>query len=87
MNADHHHTHGVRTATGFARRDVARLLRRITVSCALLIIVGAIVLWPDGGEIRCRPATAWPLTPLTPDVTSVEELPCRSDPRPSSVTS
>ena len=59
MNADHHHTHGVRTATGFARRDVARLLRRITVSCAVLIMVGAIVLWPDGGEpvpIRC----GWP---------------------------
>ena len=75
----HGHSHGFGAPAGFAVRDVARLLRIVAVVCGVLIVLGAVVLWPDG-----RGTSADPLglaaDPLDAHVVAVEERSCVADP-------
>jgi uncharacterized membrane protein len=74
----HSHHHSPSDTDGFATRDVARLLRAVTIACAILIGIGAIVLWPsrEGTELDPLGLSA---DPIAAHVTGVEELPCTAD--------
>ena len=62
----------------FTGRDTARLLRIVTIACAALIVIGAILLWPSGD--RTTDPLGLQADPQDAHVTTVEELPCTSDP-------
>lgn len=62
----------------FTGRDTARVLRIVTIACAVVIVIGAIVLWPSGD--RTTDPLGLQADPQDAHVTAVEELPCTSDP-------
>ena len=61
--------------TGFVAGDIARLLRWITVGCGVLVVIGAIVLWPRGDAGGADPLLL-AADPIDAHVTRVEDLPC-----------
>lgn len=77
--ASHPHPHAHGTGDDFARRDVARLLRVVVAICAVLIVVGAAVLWPSGVGGGADPL-GLAADPIDAHVTIVEELPCLAIP-------
>ena len=54
------------------------MLRIVTIACAVVILIGAIVLWPSGD--RTTDPLGLQADPQDAHVTAVEELPCTSDP-------
>lgn len=74
----HSHRHSLADADGFATRDVTRLLRIVTVACAAVIAIGAVVLWPSRDGTAADPL-GLSADPIAAHVTIVEELPCTSD--------
>lgn len=76
-----HHVHHLPRGGRFAAPDIARILRAAVIASVLLIVLGAVLLWPSGGR------TADPLgldaDPLDAHVSTVEELPCTAE---SSIT-
>jgi uncharacterized membrane protein len=72
------HVHGVGGQAGFSGGGIARLLRVATVVCAVLIVVGAIVLWPSRDDTAADPL-GLAADRLDAHVTVVEELPCVAD--------
>ena len=66
----------------FTGRDTARVLRIVTIACAVVIVIGAIVLWPSGD--RTTDPLGLQADPQDAHVTAVEELPCTSDPNAQS---
>jgi uncharacterized membrane protein len=71
----HRHAHSHGALEGFASRDVARILRLITIACGVLVVWGAAVLWPSGGRSGADPLQL-AADPIDAHVTIVEELPC-----------
>jgi uncharacterized membrane protein len=60
-------------------RDVARVLRLSSIACALVLAVGVVVLWPDGGRSGQDPL-GLSAEPIDAHVTGVEDLPCTANP-------
>jgi uncharacterized membrane protein len=58
---------------------VRRALWTATAVCAVLVVLGVIVLWPSGGDDRVDPS-GLDADPVAADVTSVEVVPCAFDP-------
>lgn len=80
MAADHHlsptHSHDLDGAVG---ASAARRLRIAAIACGLLVVVGAVLLWPDRGGGGADPLLL-SADPVGAHVTSVTEGQCTSDP-------
>jgi uncharacterized membrane protein len=77
--AGHHHGgHHRHSRGGASDLDHARLLRLITIAISVVVVIGAIVLWPSSRSI---PADAAGIAddPLDAHVTNVTETPCQGD--------
>ncbi|CAN5763433.1 MAG: YibE/F family protein [Ilumatobacteraceae bacterium] len=74
MDGGHAHNHELAPAEEFAGRDTARLLRLVTIGCAIVVILSAALLWPSGR--RTTDPLGLQADPIAAHVTAVEELPC-----------
>lgn len=84
VNGSHSHVRRPGGSTEFAGPSMTRILRIIVIGCAVLIVVGAAVLWPSGQQ------TTDPLglasERIDAHVIAVDAAPCNSDPtQPCSV--
>jgi len=79
------HSHGVDDGhdghdfDGLVRPEVRRTMWAAVGACALVVVVGLIVLWPGGGSEGSDPL-GLDGDPVKASVGSVEELPCSFDP-------
>jgi uncharacterized membrane protein len=77
------HTHGVGDAHDFdqhVRPEVRRAMWTAVGVCALLVIVGLIVLWPRGDGEQITDPSGLAGDPVKANVDSAEEVPCSFDP-------
>jgi uncharacterized membrane protein len=73
------HSHGHGSTAGFASHDAARILRVVSIGFALLILVGAVLLWPGSSRSGQDPL-GLSADPIDAHVTMVEDLPCTANP-------
>lgn len=73
---DHPHTHDLDVDV---RRSAARVLRWAAIACGVLVVIGAVVLWPNRGGSGEDPL-ALGADPLDARVTEVIEGHCTADP-------
>jgi uncharacterized membrane protein len=72
----HSHTHDLDVDVG---RSAAQVLRWTVVACAVLVVVGAVLLWPNRGGAGEDPLSLG-ADPLDAHVTEVVEGQCTADP-------
>lgn len=72
----HSHTHDLDVDVG---RSTARVLRWTVIACGILVVVGAVLLWPSRGSSSEDPM-ALGADPLDAHVTEVVEGQCTADP-------
>lgn len=78
MTSAHSHSHS-NDLDADVGVSTAKVLRWVTIACAVLVIVGAIVLWPDRGGGGDDPLLL-SADPVGAHVTAVTEGQCTSDP-------
>ena len=64
----------------FVRPEVRRAMWIAVGVCALLVLVGLVVLWPGGGDGGANDPLGLDGDPVKASVESVEEVPCSFDP-------
>jgi uncharacterized membrane protein len=73
----HSHTHDLDVDVG---RSAAQILRWAAIACAVLVVVGAVILWPNRGGGGDDPLALGGAEPLDAHVTDVVEGQCTADP-------